>query len=148
MEIYILPKPFILSYILNISTCNQEVQILYDRVRLDITAWEIHVPITKASRNKLRLHQGEYSWADTGVIINYDEPNMLYLLFKIINLDTRIGVLNLKDEIEKATLAEFGNNVKDLLDDMSLNYSIIIDEVERHKDYVRHIFRYILSGNN
>ena len=48
-----------------------------------------------------------------------DVTTMLYLLFKIINPYTRIGVSNLKDETEKATLAKFGNNVKDLLDDMS-----------------------------
>ena len=46
---------------------------------------------------------------------------MIYLLFKIINPYTRIDVSNIKDEIEKSTLANFGNNVKDLLDDMSSN---------------------------
>ena len=59
-----------------------------------------------------------------------------------------IGVSNLKYEIDKATLAKFGNNVKDLIDDMSYSYSIIINEGERHKDYVRHLFRDLLSGQN
>ena len=53
---------------------------------------------------------------------------MLYFLFKSINPATRIGVSNLKDKIEKITLAKFGINVKDLLDDMCSNYSIIIDK--------------------
>ena len=44
---------------------------------------------------------------------------MLYLLFKIFKPAKRIGVSNLKYEIEKSTLTKFGNNVKDLLDDMS-----------------------------
>ena len=73
---------------------------------------------------------------------------MIYLLFKSINPDTIIGVSNLKYEIGKATLAKFGNNVKDLIDDMSYSYSIIIDEGERHKDYVRHLFRDLFSGQN
>ena len=73
---------------------------------------------------------------------------MIYLLFKIIKLATRIGVSNLKDETEKATLAKFGNDVKDLIYDMSLNYSIVIDKEELNEDYVRHIFRDILSGPN
>ena len=73
---------------------------------------------------------------------------MTNLLFKSINPDTRIGVSNLKDEIEKSTLANFGHNVKDLLDDMSSNYSIIINKVELHEDYVSHIFRDLLSGPN
>ena len=40
-------------------------------------------------------------------------------MLKIINPATRIGVSNLKDEIEKSTLAKFGNNIKDLLDEIS-----------------------------
>ena len=61
---------------------------------------------------------------------------MLDLIFKIIKPATRIGVSNLKYEIEKANLAKFGNNVKYLLDDISSNYSIIIDKREPHEDYV------------
>ena len=37
-------------------------------------------------------------------------------------------------------------NVKDILDDMSSNYSIIKDKVERYDDYFRHSFRDILSN--
>ena len=60
---------------------------------------------------------------------------MIYLLFKRISTDTRTGVSKLKYEIEKETLAKFGKNVKDLLNDMSSNYSIIIDKGERREDY-------------
>ena len=73
---------------------------------------------------------------------------MLYPVFKSINPVTRIGVSNLKDEIEKSTLAKFSNNVKDLLDDLPSNYSMIIYKVEYHEDYGRHVFRVILSGPN
>ena len=73
---------------------------------------------------------------------------MIYLLFKSINLYISINVSNLKYEIEKTTLANFGNNVKELLDDMFSNYSIVIDKVERHEDCIGHIFRDILSGPN
>ena len=45
-------------------------------------------------------------------------------------------------------LAKFGSNVKDLLDKIPSNYSIIIDEGKRHEDYVRQIFRDLLSGKN
>ena len=37
---------------------------------------------------------------------------MIYLLFKIINAVKSIGDSNLKYEIEKATLANFGSNIK------------------------------------
>ena len=42
----------------------------------------------------------------------------------------------------------FGKNIKDLLDGMSSNYTIIIDKGERHEDYVSQLFRDILSGTN
>ena len=73
-------------------------------------------------------------------------PAVLYLLFKSINPDTRIGVSNLTDEIHKSTLAEFINNVKNFIDDISSNYSIIIDKVEFHEVFFRCIFRSIFSG--
>ena len=104
--------------------------------------------ITKAYLKKLRLRQGGYAWAEAGGLIRNYGPTIIDLLLKIIKPATRIGVSNLKDEIEKATLAKFGNNEKDLLDYISSNFSIIIDKVERHKDYVRHIFRDIFSGPN
>ena len=73
---------------------------------------------------------------------------MIYLISKIVNPDKRIGVSNLKDKVDRATLAKFVNNVKDLLDDMYLNYSTIVDKGEFHEDYVRHIFRDLFSGLN
>ena len=73
---------------------------------------------------------------------------MIYLIFKRINPATSIVVSNLKYDIDKSIIAKFLNNVKDLLDFMSSNYSIIIDKGERHEDYVRHIFRDPLSGPN
>ena len=51
---------------------------------------------------------------------------MPYLLFKILNPYTRIGVSNPKYKIEKPDIYKFGSNVKNLLDEMYSNYSIII----------------------
>ena len=77
--------------------------------------------ITKTYIKKLRLHHGEYEWTDDGGIVRNYGNTALCLLFKIISIDTSIGVSNLKYDIEKATLAKFLNNVKYLLDDMSSN---------------------------
>ena len=57
--------------------------------------------IKNISLNKLRLHQREYEWADTGGIIRNDGPTMIYLIFKRINPDTMIAVSTLKYVIEK-----------------------------------------------
>ena len=53
-----------------------------------------------------------------------------------------------KTKFEIATLDNFGKNVKYLLDDMSYNYTIIIDKGEYHEDYACQIFRALLSGTN
>ena len=119
-----------------------------DRVSSDTKSKEIQGSITKTSLKKLRLHRGVYECTYTGGIISNYVPTMLYLLLKIINPATRIGVSNLKYDIQKATLDKFVNNVKYLIDYMSSNYSIVIDKVEHHEDYVRHIYRAILSGTN
>ena len=88
--------------------------------------------ITKTSLKKLRLHCGVYERTDAGaLIINYG-TTMIYLILKSIKWATRISDSKLKYEIEKQTLSKFGNNVKDLLDEMSSNYSIILDKKERH----------------
>ena len=50
------------------------------------------------------------------------------LFNRSINPYTRIGVYNLKYEIEKATLDKFGNNVKDIIHDTFEKDSIIIDK--------------------
>ena len=73
---------------------------------------------------------------------------MIHLLLKSIKPATRIGVSNLKYEIDKATLSKFGINVKYLISNIFYNYTIIIDKGEFHKGYVSHIFRDILSGTN
>ena len=73
---------------------------------------------------------------------------MLYFIFKSTNPATIIVVSNLKYDIDISTLTNFGNNVKDLHNDMSSNYSIIVDKGERCEDYVRHIFRALLSYPN
>ena len=124
----VLPNPLVVSDLQNPEKNAQDLQNLYDRVRSDIKPKEIEGPIKKTYITKLRINLGEYAWADDGGIIRNDGPTMLYLLFKITNPAKRIGASNLKYEIEKSTLAKFGNNVKDLLDGMYSNNSIIIDK--------------------
>ena len=96
-----------------------------------MAAKAIEGSITKTSLKKLGLRRREYERAYTGGIKSNNGPTMIYLLLIRINPDMRIVVSNLKDEIERSTLAKFGNNMKDLLDDIYSNYSIIIDKGKR-----------------
>ena len=77
-----------------------------------------------------------------------DGATIIYLLFKIFKPTTRIGVLNLKDEVGKAIFLKFGNNDQYFLKDMSGNYNTINYKGVRHEKFVYHIFRALLSGPN
>ena len=108
----------------------------------------IEVLITNTLVKKLGIHQESYYWiGDRSLKSNYGST-MIYLLFKNINPYTRISVSNLKDKIEKATLSKFGNNVKDILYNMTYSYAITINRGESREDYVIHLFRYILLWPN
>ena len=81
-------------------------------------------------------------------MIRNDGPTIIYIPFNRIDPDTRIGVSNLKDETRKSTLAKFVKNVKDILDDMYYNYTIIMYQEEHNEEYSFNIFRDLLSGKN
>ena len=83
-----------------------------------MTSKSIEGSITKTYINKLRLHCGVYELINYEGIISNDGPNLFYPILKIINPAARFGISNLKDDIEKKTLAKFDNNVKDVLGDM------------------------------
>ena len=67
----------------------------------------IKVSIKNTYIKKLRLHRKKYGCTYDEKLIRNDGTTLFYLIFKRINLDTGIFVSNLKDEIEKATLAKF-----------------------------------------
>ena len=83
----------------------------------------LRYPNGESGGQKLR-HRLENSCIDYGVIKRNYISTIIYLLIKGINLATKIGVSNLKDEIEKISLVKLRNNVKDILYDMSSNYTI------------------------
>ena len=58
---------------------------------------------------------------------------MLYPIFKSTNSTTSIGVSYLNKTIEKVALSKFGNNPKDIYDDMYLNYTITIYKGGNHE---------------
>ena len=89
----------------NDGTQANEIHNVYDRVRSDMIVKAIKGSTKKTSLKILRLHCMEYEWIDTGGLIINDGPTMLYLISKSIIPDTIIVVLNLKNEIEKATQA-------------------------------------------
>ena len=55
-------------------------------------------------------------------LISNDLSTMIYLILKGISPAKRIGVSNLKYEIEEVTLAKFGDNVNNILGKNFSNY--------------------------
>ena len=102
-----------------LSTSTQEVQKFYDRVLLDMIYKAIESSIKNTALKKLRLHWSDYEWYDDGGLIRNDGSTH-YALFSIKNIQTiyKDFFSNLKDKIYKETLANDGNNVKDLIYDV------------------------------
>ena len=63
-----------------------------------------------------------------------DGTTMIFLIFKFTNITKKMVVSNLKYETDRETISKFLNKVKDLLDDISSNYTIIIDKGVCHED--------------
>ena len=110
------------------ATQATEIQYFYDRLCSDMVSKSIEGSITKTYLKKIRLHNGEYYWTYDWGLKSNDGTNMIYLILISINPATSIDVSNIKYEIEKSTQAKFGNNVKDLIDYMSSNYSIVLEK--------------------
>ena len=98
-----LQNSLVVPALLNLGSSAKELQNFYYRVISYMIAKAIKGSITKTSLDKLIIRQGGYEWTDDEGLISNDGPNILYLLFKIINPATRIGVSNLIYGIEKGT---------------------------------------------
>ena len=132
----VLPNHLELSYLQKLAGDTEQVHDFYYRVISYMIAKLIEVSITNTSFKKIRIHQKEYEWSEARSLISNYGPTMIYILFKSINPNTRIGISTLKYEIKKANLSKFVNNLKDLLDEISSNYTIIIYHRELHEDFV------------
>ena len=73
---------------------------LHDRVHSDTISKEIEGSITKIAQ----IHQNEYEWEDYVSHIRSDVSTIIYILLKIINTATKIGVSNPKYETKKANV--------------------------------------------
>ena len=80
---------------------------------------------TKKRETTIRIRR----WTNAGGTTRNYGLAMLYPIQGRINPSIRVVVSNLKYEVEKATLAELGNIVKYLLDDMSSNDLIILNRL-------------------
>ena len=76
----------------------------------------------------------------------YDDPCLLHLLLDRVNPSLAINVENLRDDIEKACLNQFSNNVDDLLTFIKDKYQKIQDMNKICESVVRYNMNALLSG--
>ena len=117
------------------------------RVKSEMIAKGIQGVITKEAYAELLLDKEHFEWSspDTTKI---DGLTLLWFLLKKINPTTQVGVSNLKDSIERATLAHHGHDVVKLLAHMKANYTEIKERGGTHDDFLRHVFRALLTSKN
>jgi hypothetical protein len=119
------------------------------RVKSEMIAKRIENSIAPSSWKTLMLRKKDFTWINTTTgEVHFDGATLLFILFLTINPSTRVGVSGLKQLISKATLAAFGHNVIDMLNDMASNYARILELGGSHEDYLLHLFAALLTTNN
>ena len=94
----------------------------------------IQAHISKASFQYLLLERICFEWAGANGDQKWDGLVMLWLILKKINPTTQVGISNLKDTIEQATLHKSSNNVVVMLDRMQQHLEDIEDRGSTHND--------------
>ena len=123
------------------------VEIFYRRVRSRMIAKRIIGYLKTADYEVLKNKAKLFTWKGHGEE-EMDGPTILWLLLQICNPSTRVGVAELKDDLRKATLAKFQNNVKLLTDYMSSKYRNIQEKGQSHEDYILDLFNALASVPN
>ena len=118
------------------------------RVRLEMISKGIQAHISKASFQDLLLEKKHFEWAGVSGDQKWDGFIMLLLVLKKINPTTQVGISNLKNAIEKVTLQKSSNNVVVMLNRMQQNLEDIKDRGSTHDDYLRHMFRALITSSN
>ena len=125
--------------VLSISDIDPDTQvndrlIFFARVRLEMIAKGIQAHISKASFQDFLLEKKCFEWAGANGDQKWDGLVMLWLILKKINPTTQVGISNLKDTIEQATLHKSSNNVVVMLDRMQQHLEDIEDRGSTHND--------------
>jgi len=130
------------------STTDGHKVYFYQRVRSKMISKAIEAHIAKKSFKALLLEKADFCWKDPNGTLNHDGPTMLWKVLRSCHPDTVVGFEDNKNIIEQATLAKYNNNVIDMLTDMQENFDYIIANRGSHDDFLRHIYKALLSGQN
>ena len=96
----------------------------------------------------MMLKKDEFSWTTVDVIVKYDGPTILKLIFLEVNPSTKISLQDYKSVISKASLDGYRNNVSEMLNSMQKAYHHIIENDGTHDDYLLHLIHAIMTSMN
>ena len=144
----ILPVNFTIET-LSPATDTGDIIIFHRRTKSAMISKRIKGSITTSSWKSLILRKDKFSWTSTTTNeVNFDGPTMIYFLVSTLNLSTRVGVTEFKNEIQNARLDKYDQNLKEMLDNTQDNYGHTTDLDQTHQDYMMHLFDALLSSRN
>ena len=144
----ILPVNFIIET-LSPATDTGDIIIFHRRTKSAMISKGIKGSIITSSWKFLILRKDKFSWTSTTTDeVNFDGPTMLYPLVSTLNLLTRVGITEFKNEIQNARFDKYDQNLKEILDNTQDNYGHITDLDQTHQDYLMYLFDALLSSQN
>ena len=94
------------------------------------------------------LEKQHFEWDGANENQKLDGFVMLWLISKNNNPTNQVGISNLKDTIGQSKLHKSSNNVVLMLDRMQKNLEDIQDHGSTYDDYLRHMFRALITCIN
>ena len=122
-------------------------EIFYRRVRSRMIAKRIIAYLKTSDFEVLKNKAHQITWSGNGEE-EIDGPTILWILLKICNPSTRVGVAELKEDLRKTTSAKFQHNVKLMTDHLSSKYRNIQEKGQTHEDYLLDVFNALASVPN
>jgi hypothetical protein len=104
--------------------------------------------LSEESKKSIRSKSELWKWTSTDGEEFYDGVTMLQILVTKVKPSTRVGLTDLKDKIRSAKLANFSENVADMLDHMNDIYLEILKSSGSHEDFLMDIFNALLTSKN
>jgi hypothetical protein len=127
---------------------DDDKKIFFKRVRSDMIAHRIMNSLKPAALASLKLKESKFLWKSSDGEIYYDGVTMLQILIEKVNPTTRVGVVDLKDKIRNAKMANYSHNVREMTDKLQSYYNDILRKGRTHEDFVLDLFNALGSGKN
>lgn len=126
----------------------EDRKVFHDRVRANMIGQRILGSLNRNSLKQLKSKKRQYQWTSSTGETFYDGPTMLQICIEIVRPSTRVGVTSLKDQIRACKLSNFGNNVHEMLNNISSLKEQIEDQGGTHDDIIYDTFAALMTSKN